>query len=129
MTLNTPNKTGTLRIHGHTNKIRTELHQDLTETTVPTRRIMEEEDPNIWLSASLHPDKERRLHADIAEDARFAAQDLTKTRKDVAPTANASSKSVYSHQFLPKPKPSFPLMLSILACEIWVLAQTVVLVR
>jgi len=69
-TLNTPNRMATLLIHGHTNKIRTDLHQDLTETTEPTSRIMEEEAHNTWLSASPHLGKGRQLHADIAEDAR-----------------------------------------------------------
>jgi len=59
---------------------------------------------------------------------RFAAQDLTKIRKDVVPTANDSNKNAFSHQFLPKLRPSSQLMLSILACETWVLAQMVALV-
>ena len=69
-TLNTLNKMDTLPTHEHTSKIRTELHRDLTETTEPTSRIMAEADHNTWLSASQHLDKERQLHADIAEDAR-----------------------------------------------------------
>jgi len=69
-TPNTPNRTDTLPTHERTNKIRTDLHQDPTETTERTSRIMVEEVHSIWLSASPHPDKERQLHADIAEDAR-----------------------------------------------------------
>ena len=68
--LNTLNKMDTLPTREHTNKIRTELHRDLTEMTEPTSRIMAEAGHNIWLSASQHPDKEQQLHADIAEDAR-----------------------------------------------------------
>jgi hypothetical protein len=60
---------------------------------------------------------------------RFAAQDSIKIQKDVVPTANDSNKSVSSLPFRPKRRLSSQLMPSILACEIWVLAQMVVLVR
>ena len=60
---------------------------------------------------------------------RFAAQDSIKIQKDVVPTANDSNKSVSSLPFRPKLRLSSQLMPSILACEIWVLAQMVVLVR
>jgi hypothetical protein len=69
-TLNTPNKMVTLPIREHTNKIHIELLQDLTEMTEAISRIMVEVVHNIWLLASLPPDKEPQLHADIAEDAR-----------------------------------------------------------
>jgi hypothetical protein len=69
-TLNTPNKMVILRTPEHTSKIHTELHQDLTEMTEPTSKIMAEEVHNIWLSASLHLDKEPQLHADTAGDVR-----------------------------------------------------------
>jgi hypothetical protein len=61
---------GTLPIHEHTNKILTELHRDLIETTEPTSRIIAALVHNTWLSASPHLDKEQQLHAGIAEDAR-----------------------------------------------------------
>lgn len=65
-----PNKMDTHRIHEHTSKIRTELLQDLIETTGPISKIMAEVVHNIWLLASLPLGKERRLHADTAEDVR-----------------------------------------------------------
>jgi hypothetical protein len=69
-TLNTPNRMDTLLIHVHTNKIHTELHQDLIGMTEAISRIMAEVVHNIWLSPSPHRDKEQQLHADIAGDAR-----------------------------------------------------------
>jgi hypothetical protein len=60
----------TLLIHVHTNKIHTELHQDLIGMTEAISRIMAEVVHNIWLSPSPHRDKEQQLHADIAGDAR-----------------------------------------------------------
>jgi hypothetical protein len=69
-TLNTLNRTDTLQTHEHTNKIHTELHQDLTEMIVPTNKITAELVHNIWLSANLHLDKEPQLRADTAGDVR-----------------------------------------------------------
>ena len=70
--LNTLNKMDTLPTHEHISKIHTELHQDLTEMIAPTSRTMAEVVHNIWLSASLHLDKEPQLHADTAGDVRWA---------------------------------------------------------
>lgn len=69
-TLNTLNRTDTLRTHEHTSKIHTEPHQDLTEMIVPTSKTTAEVVHNTWLSASLHLDKEPQLHADTAGDVR-----------------------------------------------------------
>lgn len=69
-TLNTPNKMVTLPIHEHTNKIHIDHLRDLTEMTEAISRIMAGAAHSIWLLASLPPDKEPQLHADIAEDAR-----------------------------------------------------------
>jgi hypothetical protein len=128
-TLNTLSRMGILQIHAHTSKIHTELPQDLTGMTEDISKIMAEVVRNIWLLASPHRDKEQQLHADIAGDARFAAQALIRIRKDVVLTANDSNKSASSPQFRPKPRHSSQLMLSTLACEIWVLAQMGVLGR
>ena len=69
-TLNTPNRMDTLLIHVHTNKIHTGLLPDLTGMTEAISKTMAEVVHSIWLSASLHRDKEQQLHADIAGDAR-----------------------------------------------------------
>ena len=69
-TLNTLNRTDTLRTHEHTSKIHTEPHQDLTEMIVPTSKTTAEVVHNTWLSASLHLDKAPQLHADTAGDVR-----------------------------------------------------------
>jgi hypothetical protein len=119
----------TLLIREHTNKIHTGLLPDLTGMTEAISKIMAEVVHSIWLSASLHRDKEQQLHADIAGDARSVAQVLTKIRKDAVLTANDSNKSVSSPQFPPRLRHSFQLMPSTLACAIWVLAQMVVLAR
>jgi hypothetical protein len=60
----------TLPIREHTNKIHTGLLPDLTGMTEAISKTMAEVVHSIWLSASLHRDKEQQLHADIAGDAR-----------------------------------------------------------